>query len=62
MRKIHAVNESVKVYRDSEWDEYVVKKDGKAVYHSDDKEDAISTAAIIAASEITDSVDSGKAL
>ncbi len=38
------------VYRDAEWDEYRVKffRDGvyqsKADYHTDDKEDALSTA------------------
>ena len=53
MRLIHTVNADVKVYRDAEWDEYVVKVKGKpeASYHTDDKQDALATANIMAASE-----------
>lgn len=53
MRLIHTVNADVKVYRDTEYDEYVVKVKGKpnASYHTDDKQDALTTADIIAASE-----------
>lgn len=53
MRLIHTVNTDVKVYRDAEYDEYVVKVKGKpaASYHTDDKQDAINTANLIAASE-----------
>lgn len=45
--KITGPDESAKVYRDSEWNEYRVRVDGagpESTYHTDDKADAISTA------------------
>lgn len=53
MRLIHTVNADVKVYRDAEYDEYVVKVKGKhnASYYTNDKQDALDTANLIAAEE-----------
>ena len=53
MRLIHTVNSDVKVYRCTEYNEYIVKVKGKpnASYHTDDKQDALDTANLIAASE-----------
>jgi hypothetical protein len=53
MRLIHKVNDDVKVYRCTEYSEFVVRVNGKpnASYHTDDKQDALDTANIIAASE-----------
>lgn len=52
LRIVHKVNDSVKVYRDTEWQEFVVKANGEKRYHTDDKQDAIDTANIIAADEV----------
>lgn len=52
LRLVHTVNDSVKVYRDAEWQEYVVKVNSEKRYHTDDKQDAIVTANIIAAEEV----------
>lgn len=39
----------IKVYRDSEWQEYVcVDTTSLATYHTDDKQDALDTAKIMA--------------
>lgn len=57
MRKIHDVRDEsrgvvVKVYRDAEWNEYVVKLyvggEFNGDYRTDDKQDAIDTADSIA--------------
>lgn len=34
----------IRIYRDSEWDEYIVKDSEGGTYHTDDKEDALATA------------------
>lgn len=50
MRKIHSVSDSgitVNVYRNVEWDEFVVKVKGCKAdegYHTSDKQDAFDTA------------------
>ena len=44
-------DEVVKVYRDSEWDEYrvrVVGASAESAYHTSDKEDAMGTARVLA--------------
>ena len=43
MRKIATVG-AVKVYRDSEWDEYQCKAPDGSTYHTDCKADALATA------------------
>lgn len=42
--------QTVKVYRDSEWDEYVVSVVGNpdADYHTNDRADAVATAELMA--------------
>lgn len=46
-RKLWRTVGAVKIYRDSEWDEYIVKDTREAGdgYHTDDKQDALDTAA-----------------
>ena len=46
MRQIKKINNSIRIYHNDDWDEYVVSVKGQpcASYHTDCKEDAINTA------------------
>lgn len=51
IQKIHGHDETVNVYYDTKWCEYRVRVVGASVsstYHTDDREDAIATARMLA--------------
>ena len=46
MKKIGSVG-TIKIYRDTEWDEYICKTPTGETYHTDNKKDAENTASIM---------------
>lgn len=36
-----------KIYRDTEWDEFIVRMEGEETYHAEDKADAVATAHVM---------------